>query len=342
MSEFRTVRGFEEVWRPPVRLPAKRPEGRALTATRSDVRARLTRIAARVPEVMVKVTGRTRDPGHLAAHLTYVTRNGELPAEGRDGWEIAGRREMLDLARDWSVAQMAGSRNRRNSPFSVSLTLSMPAGTDALALRDASRQFAERAFGDRHDYAFVLHTDTGHPHVHLTVRALGDDGTRLNPKKADLEAWRQAFAEALRDRGIAAEATPRRARGVTRKHEGAALRKIRERAMAGRGEAGRVHRAALQEAGRAAFGADRSLRPWEQRIVQRQGRIRALYEAQARLLRLSSIAEDRQLGEAVMRFVHEMPAPDTQRLALARQLRAANGRQAAKSPQESREPGRAR
>lgn len=46
------------------------------------------------------------------------------------------------------------------------------------------------------------------------MRALGDHGERLNPRKADLEAWRQAFAQALRDRGVEAEATPRRARGV--------------------------------------------------------------------------------------------------------------------------------
>jgi hypothetical protein len=47
--------------------------------------------------------------------------------------------------------------------------------------------------------------------LHLTVRALGDHGERLIPKKAELQAWRQAFAQALRDRGIEAEATMARA-----------------------------------------------------------------------------------------------------------------------------------
>jgi len=326
MSEFRTVRGFEDVWRPPVRLAAKRPEGRGLSTTRSDVRARLARIAARTPEVMVKVTGRTRDPGHLAAHLTYITRNGELPAEGRDGWAISGRGEVLDLARDWSVAQMTDRRHRSNSPFSLSLILSMPAGTDAFALRDAAREFAECTFGDRHDYAFVLHTDTGHPHVHLAVRALSDDGVRLNPKKADLEAWRQAFAEVLCQHGVAAEATPRRARGVTRKAERTPIRKIRERASSGLGAPGKTHRAALQEAACTAFGGEQAARPWEQRTMQRQRQVRALYEAQAHLLKLSSDPEDRRLGEAVLGFVRGMPEPDTQRLALARALRSANDR----------------
>lgn len=324
MSDFRTVRGFEDVWRPPVRPAVKRPEAHA--SSPADARARLARIVARAPEVMVKVTGRTRDPDHLAAHLSYITRNGELPAEDRDGWEIAGRGEVMALARDWAQVQLSDSRRRANSPFSVGLILSMPAGTDEVRLRDAARAFAQETFGDRFDYLLALHTDTAHPHVHLTVRALAEDGVRLKPKKADLEAWRQRFAAALRDRGIAAEATPRRARGVTHKAERTPLRKIRERAEAGRGPRARVVRSAYQEAGRAAFGGEVSPTEWEARMARRQRRIRGLYAAEARLLLTSPEADDRALGRAVLAFLEGMPAPDSQRLALARELRAANAR----------------
>lgn len=48
--------------------------------------------------------------------------------------------------------------------------------------------------------------------VHMSICALGHSGERLNSKKADLETWRQVFASELRDRGVEAEATPRRAR----------------------------------------------------------------------------------------------------------------------------------
>src|SRR3989344_3375171 len=56
----------------------------------------------------------------------------------------------------------------------------------------------------------------------------------------------------------------------------------------------------------------------------RQKRVRALYLAQARILMTSPFASDQALGRAVEAFVQGMPAPDSQRLALARQLRAAN------------------
>jgi hypothetical protein len=191
-------------------------------------------------------------------------------------------------------------------------------------VRDAARAFAREVFADRFDYVFALHPDADHPHVHIAVRALGDHGERLNPKKADLEAWRQVFAQALRDRGVEAEATPRRARGVTRKAERGPLRRMRERQEAGHGEPARVRRAAYQEAAKAAFGGETARTPWEARILDRQSQVRGFYMAQARVLRRSADPADQALGARVEAFVRSMPQPDSQRLALARELRAAN------------------
>lgn len=323
MSDFRTVAGFEDVWRPPIRLRRRTPE-EVLRGGGSAIRARLVRLVNRAPEVMVKVTGRTRDPGHLLAHLDYITRHGELEPEDRDGAVLAGRDEVRALALDWSEASMSDTRWRANSPVSLSIVLSMPAATDAVAMRDAARSFARETFGERFDYAFVLHDDTGHPHVHLAVRALGDDGFRLNPKKADLAAWREEFAQALRDRGVEAEATPRRARGVTRKPERAPVRKIGERHATGRGPMAEVRRGAYRDAAQAAFQGESAPTPWEAQMLRRQAKVRALYLAQAGLLKASADAPDRALGRAVESFVREMPAPDSQRLALARELREAN------------------
>lgn len=325
MSDFPIVRGFEEVWRPPVRSRRTRPETVLTAAARAiQVRAKLKRIVARAPEVMVKVTGRTRDTGHLSAHLRYITRNGDLEAEDRDGWRLAGQEDVVELAGDWAAMALADSRRRSTTPFSLSLVLSMPKDTDPLQLRDAARAFAQHTFADRFDYVFVLHTDRGHPHVHLTLCALGYGGERLNPRKADLAAWREGFALALRDRGVAAEATPRRARGVTRKSEVTALRRIRERYEAGRGESAGVRRAAYREVAKAAFRGDTAPRPWEARMLDRQATVRGLYHAQALLLRRSDDATDRALGAKVEAFVRSMPQPDSQRLALARELRSAN------------------
>lgn len=324
MSDFQTVSGFEDVWRSPTGQRQVRPRA-ILSPHRPDmaIGPRLARVAGRAPEVMVKVTGRTRDPGHLRAHMDYICRNGALEMEDRDGAILDNRTAVRELADDWADLARADPRRRTSSPMSLSLVLSMPAATDPTALRNAARAFARDTFADRFDYAFALHTDADHPHVHLEVRALGDGGERLNPKKADLDAWRQAFAQALRDRGVEAEATPRRARGITRKAERGPLRRMRQRHEAGLGEPARVRRAAYQAAAKAAFRGQTGQTSWEARLVARQAQVRALYLAQAQLLRQSRDGADRALGEKVEAFVRSMPAPDSQRLALARELRAA-------------------
>lgn len=326
MTGFRTVRGFEDVWRPPVGLRRPRPEA-AQPGRRAgeEIRARLARLVARAPEVMVKVTGRTRDPAHLAAHLSYVTRNGELRARTGDGAELFGRREVLDLADGWAATDLLDSRRRADTPMSISVILSMPARTDPVRLEAAAAAFAEGVFGGVHDYVLVLHTDTDHPHVHLAVRARGEAGQRLNPRKADLAAWRERFAEELRSRGVEAEATPRRARGITRKSERTPLRKLRERYESGRGAMSRRQRSAYAEAARLLAGSV-AAEAWDRAIQARQQRIRRLYLAQARLLQASDDAGERRLGRDVERFLQEMPAPDTERLALARRLRGLGAR----------------
>jgi hypothetical protein len=327
MSDFRMVEGFEDVWRPPARPRRRTPETILRPGTASagqSARAKLARIVARAPEVMVKVTGRTGDPAHLRAHLDYISRNGAQELETQDGALVFGRAGVKDLAADWAAEQLADRRTRASAPFSHSVVLSMPAGTDPLALRDAARAFAVEVFASGHDYAFTLHTDTPRPHVHLSICSRGHAGQRLNPRKADLELWRQVFAEKLRERGIEAEATPRRARGVTRKPERATVRRVQDRFRAERGDMAQVRRSAYREAVKAAFQGDIEPRVWERRTSERQGVVRALYLAQARLLSGSSDPLDRQLGAKVEAFVRTMPTPDTQRLALARELRDAN------------------
>lgn len=61
---------------------------------------------------------------------------------------------------------------------------------------------------------------------------------------------------------------------------------------------------------------------WEQRLVARQRRVRASYLAQSRLLATSPNPEDRALAAALEQFVLSMPAPDSKRFVLARELRA--------------------
>jgi predicted RecB family endonuclease len=92
------------------------------------------------------------------------------------------------------------------------IMLSMPRGTDPLAVQRAAREFAKVELAD-HKYVMVLHDHHANPHMHISVRAESRHRKRLSPRKAELHLWRETFAEKLRVQGIEAEATRQATRG---------------------------------------------------------------------------------------------------------------------------------
>ncbi len=177
-------------------------------ALRQRIRATVVRHA---PQVMVKVTGGGRGMGAIAAHLRYIAKAGRLPIEDDRGVVREGREALRAIVDQW---RFAGSRipevSERREAFNI--MLSMPAGTDARFVQQAAREFAELELAN-HRYVMVLHNHQANPHVHISVRAEGRNGQRLNPRKEDLRRWREVFAERLRARGIEAEATSQAIRG---------------------------------------------------------------------------------------------------------------------------------
>jgi hypothetical protein len=210
-----------------VRSPSGAISGRGLQQRAADIRRRLHATVVRgAPQVMVKVTGGGRGMAGIRAHLRYISKNGRLPMEDDRGVERDGKERMQALVDQWRRAgSLIPEHSHRREAFNV--MLSMPAGTPALTLKVAAREFARTEFAN-HRYVLVLHTHQANPHVHLSVRAEGKDGQRLNPRKADLRRWRETFAERLREQGIDAEASPQTTRGGHRRTERLWRRKARD------------------------------------------------------------------------------------------------------------------
>lgn len=192
-----------------------RSQHNAVGASAAGVRSRTRDIAKRTPQVMVRISGGGRGMRHVRAHLAYITRNGKLPAIDQDEDRHLGKDELKELGDEFQfggfpVADLSARREALN------IILSMPEGTDAEAVRRAVMHFAADEFSG-HQYAMVLHSygsdpdkdPARHPHVHLCVKAMGDDGRRLNPRKQDLQRWRERFAEKLQEHGVDAAASSR-------------------------------------------------------------------------------------------------------------------------------------
>jgi hypothetical protein len=182
-------------------------------AIRRRIHATVVRSA---PQVMVKVTGGGRGMAAIAAHFRYITKSGERLFEDDRGLVRKGKDALRDLADQW---RYGGSFIEKTSPRreAFNIMLSMPRGID-LVVQEAAREFAAGELAD-HRYVLVPHDHQANPHVHISVRAESRHGERLNPRKADLQRWRETFAEKLRGWGIEAEATRQATRGELRNYE---------------------------------------------------------------------------------------------------------------------------
>jgi Relaxase/Mobilisation nuclease domain len=181
----------------------------------------IQRTVRRTPEAVVKVLPRaSNDLKAVGKHLDYIGRKGELELETDDGERLGGRIGP-DLLNDWDLdiddvrrqATLAATKGRKPPKLVHKLMFSMPPGTPPDKVLGAVRNFAREEFWGQHRYAFVLHADEAHPHVHLVLKAVNEEGVRLNIKKTTLRHWRSEFARNLRLLGVEANATERAVRG---------------------------------------------------------------------------------------------------------------------------------
>jgi hypothetical protein len=163
----------------------------------------------------------------------------------------------------------------------------------------AAREFAQEELAE-HRYVMVLHDHQANPHVHLSVRAESRQGRPLNPRKADLQRWRETFAEKLRGWGIDAEATRQATRDENRNYASPwRIRAEREgrlrtpsRAIKTGAAATKTRLDAIVAWAKITYALDASGRP-----------------------------EDRRLVDAIARYVTQMPVAIARRKQLDRERR---------------------
>jgi hypothetical protein len=146
---------------------------------------------------------------------------------------------------------------------------------------------------------------------------VGTDGRRLRVGRADLQQWREHFAAKLRERGIEAEATPRKARGQHRRADRHEVRQLKDRGILPKVETDAM-REVLRET-----RAERKpeTKSWEERIERRRENVLAAYADRATELD-GGTDSDRQLARDIRRFVADMPVSRTRRQDLHAELEA--------------------
>ena len=278
----------------------------------------IARTVRHTPEVMVKISGGGSSAKAVAAHFNYLSRQ-EFEIETDDGEHLKGKEAQKALLDDWELdldaaearSPYRGVPGRKPAKLVDNIVLSMPAGTPAAGVLAASRAFAREQFALKHRYALVLHTDQPHPHVHLVVKAMSEQGKRINIRKATLREWRREFARHLRAQGIAANATNRAVRGVIKPHKTDGIYRA---ALAGRS----VHMRERAESVAAGMRTGNiQIGPGKARLVDTRRTMVRGWLAVTEALR----ADGRDgLAYEVERFVRSMPPPQTEREWLAQTL----------------------
>jgi hypothetical protein len=188
-------------------------------------------------EVLVKISGGGRDADGVQAHFEYIDRHGKLALETDHGEVLRDQTAATEIINDWALdygevpgaphsrSKVEGDGKRRQPRQAFNIVLSMPAGTPPPKVLKAVKKFAREEFAHQYRYAMALHAEEKgkhgmHPHVHLVVKAEHEyGGPRLNPRKADLQRWRERFADYLTELGVAATATRREDRGFAKTHK---------------------------------------------------------------------------------------------------------------------------
>jgi hypothetical protein len=270
---------------------------------------------------MVKVlTHGGKDLKSVQRHLAYLNRKGELEIETDEGERLSGKgveRELLegwdlDLEEDRRRVDLGPLRDRSPPKLVHKILFSMPAGTPPKKVLEAVKDFAREEFALTHRYAMVLHTDEPHPHVHMVVKAVSEQGVRLNIRKANLREWRKEFAKHLRAHGVEANATARAVRGnrLPAKLDGIYRAEQRGESRHTRTRAEGVARELLNGKLRVENG--------KARLLETRSQVERGWSAVGEIL----MAEGRvTLAHEVWRFLDDMPPPKTERELIAEEFR---------------------
>jgi hypothetical protein len=298
---------------------ARRGPGRRDRLSQNEVEL-IARTVGRTPEVMVKVLSRGgQDLKAAGRHIAYLHRGGDLDIETDDGQRLSGRGVEKELLENWDLdleERRSGGReywSRRSPPKLVhKLMFSMPAGTPPHKVLAAVKGFAREEFALKHRYALVLHTDEPHPHVHMVVKAISEQGVRLNIRKATLREWRREFARHLRMLGVDANATDRAVRGESRSPKLDGIYRAEQR-----GDSRHTHARAEALAAGLSIGNLR-VEAGKARLLETRRAVERGWWAVRRIL----VAEGRQeLAEQVGRFVARIRPARTEGEEIVERLR---------------------
>lgn len=285
----------------------------------------MLRTAIGTKQAILKITSYGKGE-KIRNHLRYISRRAELELEDQDGNKITTLSEQNTILRYWSL----DFDNTKNSRDSLHLILSTPPESDRKAAENTAREFLKEEYGKLgHEYLFVAHNDTEHPHIHAVIKMRSIHGKKLNPRKSDLTKAREKFAEKCRENGIEVESSSRAERGLSGKSKRSELVQMN---LSNRTP--RVDKALIEKVKNERETEKNNQHPSQEKTLKRNQIIRKRYAEKAKQLKEQAAKTPekeeknkyQQASEILDDYARKMPVEATRGEKLHRQLDQRYGR----------------
>ncbi|MFA5428471.1 MAG: MobP1 family relaxase [Sulfurimonas sp.] len=166
-------------------------------------------------EVVVKITGNSKNFEGVKAHINYITRKNELEIKVDESESYKGKQEINEFkeiiknegSEIPSQNESTGKEKREMMHMVFSMRNKKSINKDKLM--KAAMQTVKQKYPNNLS-AFVYHGDTNNPHIHTIIKIKDEQGKRLDIRKKDLAELRINFAKELNKLGIEATATIKR------------------------------------------------------------------------------------------------------------------------------------
>ena len=164
----------------------------------------------RGPEVILKIASYSKTEAQLREYMSSIPHDGELNLTLSDGMFVFYTDIAIDCICDWcgDVNPVTWRYGQRGRPSRITANMILTVkGANREELEKGTNTFLEKCFPN-HDWAIATHCSP-QPSIYLMIRNLGNDGRRLHIPRGQIYEWRKAFAQALQEHGVKADANTR-------------------------------------------------------------------------------------------------------------------------------------
>ncbi len=167
-------------------------------------------------EVLVKITGNSKNLQSFKAHIEYITRKETLELYTDENISYTGKEEIKEFLEEFNSNPINKIPNEneldgigKREAYHIVFSMKEHSEAPEEKLRKAVIKTVKEMYPDN-ESAFVFHGDTDNPHMHTVLKVKDKHGKRLDIRKNDLANLRKTFARELNNLGIEAKATIRR------------------------------------------------------------------------------------------------------------------------------------